>query len=413
MMAALVVLMNNNTAILRGLITYAICVPLAIIFGYLVVQMVSSPDRSNITTIGVVALFFALPILLRWHYPLMIFCWNFPLMVFFLPGSPAVFLPMMGISLGISILQRTMNRDLHFIRAPQITLPLVALAVVVYVTAKLTGGIGLHSMGDSTMGGKKYVFLLAGIFSYFALTARRIPPQKAPLYLALFFLPTCASVIGDLARVIPSSFNYIFLFFPPNFYAAGDIESGMLRLPGVGMASVAVISFMLVRYGVRGIFLSRKLWRPVVFILSFVMVFYGGFRSLVCLCAVVFLIQFFLEGLHRTKLLPLMVFVAVFAAALCVPLANKLPLTFQRALSFLPLDIDPMVKLEAEGSWDWRVQMWQAMLPKCPSICFWEKATPSPRKIGKQSETTRLLKRLTPPNKVWRFPVIIITDRFP
>jgi hypothetical protein len=44
-------------------------------------------------------------------------------------------------------------------------------AAVVLVTAKLTGGIGLHSLGNDTAGGRSYVLLLMGILGYFALTA--------------------------------------------------------------------------------------------------------------------------------------------------------------------------------------------------------------------------------------------------
>ena len=121
---------------------------------------------------------------------------------------------MLALSFGISVLQRAMNKEMRFIPAPQITLPLLCLGVVALVTAKMTGGFGLHALGNPVMGGKKYVFLLAGIVGYFALTARRIPPERAGLYVALFFLGGCLDVIGDLVAFIPRSFYFLFLFFP-------------------------------------------------------------------------------------------------------------------------------------------------------------------------------------------------------
>ena len=51
---------------------------------------------------------------------------------------------------------------------------------------------------------------------------------------------------------------------------------------------------------------------------------------------------------------------------ICIPLANRLPNTFQRALSFLPVNIDPVVRAEAQGSLDWRIEMWKALLPQVP-----------------------------------------------
>ena len=56
--------------------------------------------------------------------------------------------------------------------------------------------------------------------------------------------------------------------------------------------------------------------------------------------AVMCMLMFFMEGLHRTRLLPFFILVGLVGACLLVPLAHKLPYTFQRALSFLPLDID-------------------------------------------------------------------------
>ena len=47
-------------------------------------------------------------------------------------------------------------------------------------------------------------------------------------------------------------------------------------------------------------------------------------------------------------------------------MANRLPNTFQRALSFLPVNIDPAVRAEAQGSLDWRIEMWKALLPQVP-----------------------------------------------
>jgi hypothetical protein len=355
--------MNNAPAILKSLIVYAVCAPLAVWLGYLLTEPL---DRSTLITAGLLALALVFPLLLRWHHVLLVLSWNLPLMVFFLQGSPMIWLPMVAISLGISVLQRAVKNDMRFISASQITCPLIFMVVVVFFTAKMTGGFGLRSFGGEVMGGKRYVFLLGAILGYFALTARRIPPQQAGLYVALFFLGGCANVIGDLVSFVPSAFYSVFLFFPPNGYAFGVTNTGATRFGGMTGMGVAGFSFMLARYGIRGIFLSGKLWRMCVLALFFVSVFFGGFRSFVFVCVLLFLIQFFLEGLHRTHLLPIFALVGILMAVVCVPLADKLPKTFQRALAFLPLNIDPMIRMDAEGSTDWRLQMWKAVLPEVP-----------------------------------------------
>jgi hypothetical protein len=358
--------MNNSTAILRALIIYAICVPLAIVVGYVAVSTVNAPNYSNFVVFGVLALILAAPILLRWHHPLLFLSWNMLLVVFFLPGKPPVFLPMLVLSFGISVLQRAMNKEMRFIPAPQITLPLLCLGVVALVTAKMTGGFGFHSLGNQVMGGKKYAFLLAGIVGYFALTARRIPPERAGLYVALFFLGGCVAIMGDLIAVVPPPLYFIFWFFPPDTYAYDSGLGSNLRFTGVSTMSTAVFAFMLARYGINGIFREGKPWRAVVFILFVIVSFFGGFRSVLLNYALLFTILFFLEGLHRTKMLPILAFAGLLAGVICVPMANRLPNSFQRVLSFLPVNVDPAVRGEAQGSLDWRIEMWMALLPQVP-----------------------------------------------
>ena len=359
--------MNNSAAILRALIVYAICIPLAVVVGFTAVSVANSPSYANLSEFGMLALILSVPILLRWHHPLLVLSWNLPLVVFFVPGNPAVFLPMMVVSLGISVLQRAMNKDTRFISAPQITLPLLCLAAVVLATAKLTGGIGLHVLGNSVMGGKKYVFLLAGILGFFALTARRIPPRHAGLYVAVFFLGGCFSVMGDLVAFVPRGFYFIFLFFPPDPNALPG-SPYLMRFGGVSAMSSAVFAYMLARYGINGIFRAGRPWRLVVFVLFTTVSLFGGFRSMLLNLALLFLIQFFLEGLHRTRMLPILAFAGLLASVIFLPMANRLPLTFQRVLSFLPMiNINAGVRGDAQASLNWRIEMWRALLPQVPA----------------------------------------------
>ena len=257
--------MNNNApAILKTLIIYVICVPLAVWIGC----MLTNPwDRKEFIIVGGLAMMLLMPILLRWHHLLLVFCWSMPMMVFFLPGQPMVGMPVIALCFGIAILQRALNQDVRFISAPALTWPMIFMAAVVFVTAKLTGGFGLRSLGSEVMGGKKYAFIFLAIMGYFALTSQRIPPRKAWLYVVLFFLPGAAAAIGDLAGVLPSSFDYLFLFFPANsfsFNSQGNLDL-TTRFSGISHLAGTFTYLLLARYGLRGIFLSGRLWRPFVF----------------------------------------------------------------------------------------------------------------------------------------------------
>jgi hypothetical protein len=328
-------------------------------------QLTDPLTRSTFVAVGLLILLLVFPILLRWHHPLLLVSWNITAVLFFLPGRPSLWLGMTLVSLGITILQRTMNRSFRYINVPQLTWPLVLLVVVTLVTARLTGGIGIRALGGDVYGGRRYIYLLGAILGYFALAAHRIPKERAALYVGLFFLGGLTSMIGDLFAVVSPSFNFIFWVFPPNVFA-GDIALGTTRLAGICGTALPVFCYMLSRYGIRGIFSINRPWRIVFFLLFIAAGFLGGFRALSILLALTFLIQFFLEGLHRTRMLPGILLGLLLATAVAIPVVPKLPFTFQRALAFLPLKLDPMVLQDAEGSTEWRVRMWKAVLPEVP-----------------------------------------------
>ena len=359
--------MNNNTpAILRSLIIYALIVPLAIWIGYL---LAAPADRDTFSIGGILALLLCTPLLLKWHHFLLVATWNLGMTIFFLPGSPPIWLLMTALSLFLSVLHRTINTEARFISAPTITWPLVFLLATVLATAKLTGGIGLHSLGNETSGGKNYVLLLMGILGYFALTAQRIPAQRVWLYVSVFFLAGCTAFIGDLAPHLPSGLNFIFAFFPVNSTVL-ESKPGMVdfhaRYIGTGAAGLTGFLFMLARYGVRGIFNSGRLWRPVLMVLFFGMVLMAGFRTNVLLCTGVFLVQAYLERLHQTKVFPVFIFAGVIGVTLLIPFASKLPFFMQRSLAFLPLNLDQAAARQAESTSDWRLQIWLDALPTVP-----------------------------------------------
>jgi hypothetical protein len=359
--------MSNAPAIFRSLVIYAICVPLAVIVGYVLTDPL---DYTTFAYAGVLAFVLVFPLLLRWHYPLLVFSLNTSMVMFVMKGQPAFWLVMVPLSLGISLLERAMSSQKRFIRVPQITWPLICTLGVVFLTAKLTGGIGMHAFGSEVYGGKKYIWLVMGILSYFAFTAQRIPPERANLYVALFLLGPTTYFIGDLYPVTPSFLHFIFWIFPPNraFSSfSGDVFAvGVTRLSGVAAAGCAVVYWLMARYGLRGIFLSGKLWRPVLFAVATMMIFLGGFRTLIISYLFIFGMLFFLERLHRTRALLVLMMAGILVMVAIVPLAPHLPFTFQRSLAFLPLNLSVEARETAKASSEWRFQMWEALLPQVP-----------------------------------------------
>jgi hypothetical protein len=357
--------MSNPLSLFRSLIVYAICLPLAIGLGYLL----ATPQdvMSSALLAGALGLLL-LPVALRWHHLWLIAVWNLGAVVFFFPGEPSFGMTMSVISLGIAIVQHALDRRQKFLSVPSVTRPLLFLTAVIAVTAFLTGGIGLRVAGSENIGGRRYIWIFCAVLGYFALTSRRIPPQRVILYVSLFFLSSVTAVVTNLTSFIGPSFYFIYLFIPVDdtvgatIFQAAWQGSEIVRLSGVSIASTAIFTLMLALYGIRGIFGSRKVWRLATFLFFAGAATLGGFRSTLLGLIFLFAVLFYFEGLFRSSYLPIFLLSGLLITAVALPFTDQLPLSVQRTISFLPVKVNPMVEMDAIGSTEWRMQMWKNMV---------------------------------------------------
>jgi hypothetical protein len=367
--------MTNSSFLPRQLVVFAVVLPLAAIIGYLL----ATPDQfRSMSLVGLALGVLSIPILLKYHYPLLIFSWNAALSVFFLPGQPALWMVVALISLSVSLLTYTLNRQAGFLNVPSITWPLLFLTFVILVTAKLTGGIGLRSLGSGTYGGKKFFFLLMAIVGYFAISCHRIPLEKGNRYAGLYVLPGLTSAVSNLAYNAGPAFWWLFYFFPVENVASQVMEDfgneaapvKFSRLAGFGAAGITAFSYMLMRYGVRGVLDLTKPWRLLLLFCVISFSLFAGFRSVLIIYFLVFAAQFCVEKLYRTWLLPALLGASLAGLGLLIPLAPRLPISVQRSLSFLPIEINAYARANAQSSTEWRMEMWQILLPQVPRY-FW------------------------------------------
>jgi hypothetical protein len=96
------------------------------------------------------------------------------------------------------------------------------------------------------------------------------------------------------------------------------------------------------------------------------LIFLGGFRSSIIGALIVLSLIFYLEKMHRTGMMLVVVLGGIMGGVLLVPLAPHLPYTFQRSLAFLPLPLRQDALMDAEGSTEWRLEIWSALLPEVP-----------------------------------------------
>jgi len=125
---------------------------------------------------------------------------------------------------------------------------------------------------------------------------------------------------------------------------------------------------MLAKYGLSGIFFSPKIWRLPVFVLLIVAGQLGGFREVLVSLGIILTLLFFFEKMYQTRLLIVFVMAGIMGAALLVPFAKHLPFVYQRTLAVLPmLDLDSSVRLDAQGSSEWRLAIWRDLMPQVPN----------------------------------------------
>lgn len=356
--------MTTRSGLPAALIVFGLCIPLAVFIGF---QLATPTSFGSYSLIFLILATISLPLLLKWHHFLLVACWNAFVVVFFLPGQPSLGVTMAFISLLMSIFTQTLLHERESIRVPQVSIPVFSVVLIVLFTAWFTGGVHGRALGSDIWGGRRYLGLVGASIGYFALTAYRVPQNRAWLYSILFFLSGTTALVSDLAYAAGPKFSFLFAFFQSEVaFQQAFTQDTLMRLTGLSWAAMAVLQFMLLKYGFSGIFDLRKFWRLPLFGLLIALTMFGGFRSMVILLVLLCFLQFYYEGLIRTKLFPILLFLFTFGFIFIAVFAERLPLSVQRSISFLPIEVHPMAKQDAVSTLDWRLQMWKVVLPDVP-----------------------------------------------
>jgi hypothetical protein len=360
---------TNVAVSLRNLTTIGICVLVAVILGV----VLGDPTSRRTLMVGILVLGgLSIPLLLRWHHPLLIVSWNAWLLVPFLPGSVMLWVLLSFVSLGFSVLQRTLQRQNEWVYVSSVALPLVLLGIVTLVTMGLTGGFGGRALGQEQWGASKYLGILGAVVGFFALTAQRVSADRARMLVPLFFASGATALGATIIYALGPAFYILFTLFPAELLAL-QIESvphSMVRYWGLAPAGRAICFALLAHYGLRGLLVWGRPWRGLFFVFVFLVGLFAGFRSYILLLAIVLASQFYFERLHLTRHLIYVLLFFALAGAVLVMFADKMPLPIQRALSFLPLDINVQARRDAAGTLEWRLLMWKHVVPEIPKYLW-------------------------------------------
>lgn len=344
---------------------YLFAIPLALLLGILA----ASPDEMTFMLIGMLLFFLALPLFLKWHHAMLIVLWNSAFSAFFLPGTPDFWLVFAAMSFGISMLSYVMGAR-PFSSVPEMTRPILFFVAVVLGTAAYRGGIGVRALGGASQGGKYYVLILGAVIGYFALTGGRIPIAKTGRMAGLYFVSGITYVLSNLAYALGPAFFFLY-YLVPSTLASSQVATdfgltNIDRIQGLAPACVAGLCFLLVTYGIRGMFMWTKPWRFLLLCIVAAGGFFSGFRSSFALCGLIFVFQFVFEGLLRTRLFLGLIALGAIGVISLMLFANKMPMSVQRAISFLPVNVDSSARADALASSQWRFQMWSVVWKDAP-----------------------------------------------
>jgi hypothetical protein len=364
--------MSSTFAVSRNHLIFGVCLPLGVLLGYLLAD-IADPISKFVVVAAICVLSF--PLFIRWYHPLLLFFWNIGMTLTFLPGRPTAWSLLAFVGLFFALLNRSVNSEHKFMYIPYLTWPIVTFVAVVLSTAAMTGGISIHMFGGSSGGGRNYFFMMAAILGLFAMSSQQISPKHAQSFIALYFLPGAIAMIAKLMMMNGIATGALLRVFPQGesdsaFYSTQSEAFGETRHGEMMLASFAIFCWMLARYGVKGTMDISRPWRPIVFVMAIVAGFFGGFRSHLILIVLTFGLMFMIQGLWRTKAVWILLVGTLLTGGIIIKFADKMPQTIQRCLSFLPVEIDPMIKAQAESSSQWRLAIWKIVVQEVPTYFF-------------------------------------------
>jgi hypothetical protein len=175
-------------------------------------------------------------------------------------------------------------------------------------------------------------------------------------------------LISDLAYIAGPSFYFLFILFPSDYASSAALTAEtLMRLSGVAFACAWGYYFFLARFGIQELLDLHKPWRLFLAGLCIIGAMLGGYRGLLIMMAMVVVVLFFVEGVYKTRLGPAIIFASLFLLVGTITFVDKMPLSVQRAFSFLPMEkIDPTARLDALSTLDWRLSMWKILIPEIP-----------------------------------------------
>jgi hypothetical protein len=218
------------------------------------------------------------------------------------------------------------------------------------------------------VGGKPYVDVVLGIMGYLMLSRFKISAKlsrKIPMIVLCTVLFN--GIAGAVQMFLPALGAYLGKFY--SLFAAdasagiGEFSINETRFGFLQKLGIILILTIVSRVSPLRLISVNHLGSLIIYILGYIMIFLSGFRNALVSSILYSLISTFLRdrfvGVVR---LGALAFVLAVLGILMTFTNIQVPLTFQRALCFLPGNWDEDAVINARNSSEWRVEMWKQAL---------------------------------------------------
>src|SRR4051812_12234342 len=131
---------NTSINIPKTHLIMALCLPLAVLLGYVLADPMES---GSVAVVVFILVILSVPLLMKWHHPLLILSWNAVITPAFIPGQAPLWMVISFLALMVAILNRATDPTEKFLSVPSVNKAIFALAAVVILTGAFTGGFGV------------------------------------------------------------------------------------------------------------------------------------------------------------------------------------------------------------------------------------------------------------------------------
>lgn len=214
-------------------------------------------------------------------------------------------------------------------------------------------GLGLNILEDY-YGGKGYITFLQGLLAYLALSSLKTTSNELgkvlqwSIALIIFFtlVQTAQNMLSPEAAGADLA------------TAAGPAPDGNTRQTTFRAISILVLQVLILKYSVWQ--MIKRPWWGLLATMACVGILVSGFRSVIAALLLLFLCISILYKRWFISIAAPILGVAILMLLSSSGTLRELPFSVQRTLSTIPvLDVSPQARGDAEGSTEWRMEMWK------------------------------------------------------